>query len=287
MDNKSNGSSSTASIETPASKQNSSTPNDVSSACVESKSITDTTELLLQKEPAHTSTAPSISKKVGNRNAVRHGLYSKYVPLPWESESDFQQLLEEFRDEWKPSGRSEEEAVFDLAYLTLLKWRALASEQLHFFRSTNSAELKSGECSWDDIIRHETKVPAHALGALSTVKTLVNDLEATHEKIRSLPYWTENSEGKEVQHNIMLLKRDVSTLKEQINKNVIDGVQTLVEIVNDSSNRFDEAYQADQIEKQLDRAGKFDSRMEKVVRRLIQIKIFKRVDGVEVANPPQ
>jgi hypothetical protein len=228
-----------------------------------------------------------MSKKGGRYKFNMRHRFQKYVPLPWESESDFQQLLEEFRDEWKPSGRSEEEAVFDLAYLTLLKWRALASDQLHFFRSTNSAELKSGECSWDDIIRHETKVPAHALAALSTVKTLINDLEATHEKIRSLPYWTENSEGKEVQHNIMLLKRDVSTLKEQINKNVIDGVQTLVEIVNDSSNRFDEAYQADQIEKQLDRAGKFDSRMEKVVRRLIQIKIFKRVDGVEVANPPQ
>ena len=55
----------------------------------------------------------------------------------------------------------------------------------------------------------------------------------------------------------------------------------LVKRVEDSANRFTEAYQADEIEKEVDRLGKFDARMEKIIRRIIQIKLFKRVDGVD------
>ena len=76
MDNKSDGNFSNDSIEVPASsKQTASTPNDVSSAGVESKSMTDTTGLLTENEPAKASPAPPIPKKMGNRNAVRHGLF--------------------------------------------------------------------------------------------------------------------------------------------------------------------------------------------------------------------
>jgi len=60
----------------------------------------------------------------------------------------------------------------------------------------------------------------------------------------------------------------------------------LVKRVEDSANRFTEAYQADEIEKEVDRLGKFDARMEKIIRRIIQIKLFKRVDGVDSSNAP-
>jgi hypothetical protein len=287
MDNKSDGNFSNDSIEVPASsKQTASTPNDVSSAGVESKSMTDTTGLLAENEPAKASTAQPIPKKMGNRNAVRHGLYSKYVTLPWESDDDFNCLLQELRDEWKPNGCSEEQAVFSLAHLTLLKWRAIASVQLDFFKSTVSNELKSGGLSWDEIVRHQNTVPAHARVALTAATTLIDDLMATHEKIRSLPYWTDTSDGKEVQRQLMHLRDDVNTLIQQTKKDVIDGVKALVKTVEESAGRFEEAYQADKIEKQLDLAGKFDAKIEKAVRLLVQIKVFKRVDVANNPTPP-
>ena len=72
------------------------------------------------------------SKKIGNKNALSHGLYSKYVILPGETKSDFEALLEDLFSDWKPNGRSEKEAVFDLAYLTWLKQRLRKYVQLRF-----------------------------------------------------------------------------------------------------------------------------------------------------------
>ena len=104
---------------------------------------------------------------------------------------------------------------------------------------------------------------------------------------RSVIFHTErDSEGKEIQQQLFLLKHDLNTLNQQVRKQVIEGVRALVKTVEDSANRFTEAYQADEIEKEVDRLGKFDARMEKIIRRIIQIKLFKRVDGVDSSNAP-
>ena len=202
------------------------------------------------------------------------------------SQEDFDCLQQELRAEWKPNGRSEDDAVFDLAYLTLLKWRAVASAKLRFCQATMSDELKSGQCSWNDIIEHQKEVPAHARGALTVATKLMQDATATYEKISSLPYWTHDSEGKAIQQEIFYLKRNFSDLNEQVRKEVIEGVRALVKTIEGSANRFTEVYQADEIEKAVDRQGKFNVAIEKVLRRLIQIKVFKRVDGVDNASAP-
>jgi hypothetical protein len=204
---------------------------------------------------------------------------------PWESEDEFNSLLQDFRDEYKPDGRSEQEAVRDLTYYTFAKWRVVGSAQLKFYRSNVSEELKSGKISWDDIMQHEAAVPAHARSALAAVTTLVDDLKATYEKIRNLPYWTDTSEGKELQDNLLMLRNDVNTLIEKTQKEVIEEVRGLWEMVQESANRFDKAYQIDEMEKQLDLQAKFDVSIEKALRRLLHIKISKRVDGVGDSTP--
>ena len=72
------------------------------------------------------------------------------------------------------------------------------------------------------------------------------------------------------------------------------GVEQLVEVVQRSSTRFEQAYQPDEIEKQLDLLAKIDARTEKILRRLTSLKEYKRtvelysrpstVAGVSVAN---
>jgi hypothetical protein len=91
------------------------------------------------------------SKKIGNTNALSHGLYSKDVVLPWESQSDFEALLEDLRSEWRPNGRSEEEAVFDLAYLAWLKSRLRKWAYVRFQKQTGSKP------SDDDIVHNSEK----------------------------------------------------------------------------------------------------------------------------------
>ena len=71
-------------------------------------------------------------------------------------------------------------------------------------------------------------------------------------------------------------QRDVSTLKEKIKETVVGGVEQLVEVVQRSATRFEQAYQPDEIEKQLDLLAKLDVRTEKILRRLTSLKEYKR-----------
>jgi hypothetical protein len=229
--------------------------------------------------PMRGSNDRSVSK-MGNKNALVHGVHSKFAVLPWESEDDFNELHQGFKDEWKPNGFSEEQAVWDLTYNTWLKWRLLTSTQLRFFQSTVSEELKKGAVTLEDIVRHQTDVPKHASGALSTVRCLIKDLNSVFEIIRNRPYWTDTSDGKRVQHDLMMLQKDVGSLIEQTKENVVSGVEHLVRVVKESASRFDQAYQTEEIEKQLDLMAKIDARIEKILRRLTSLKEYKRAAGL-------
>ena len=73
---------------------------------------------------------------------MTHGLYSKFVILPDESEDDFEALLDDLRSEWQPHGCSEVEAVFDLGYLILLKQRLRKWAQNRFQGGPQKNSLK-------------------------------------------------------------------------------------------------------------------------------------------------
>jgi hypothetical protein len=113
----------------------------------------------------------------------------------------------------------------------------------------------------------------------------MDELNATFDHIRSHYYWTEDSEGKDIQSQLHLLQHDVSSLIQETRTKVIDGVQHLVAGMNEKASYLDQAYQPDEIERQVDLMAKLDARIEKVIGRLTAIKVFKRVDGVEAPTP--
>jgi hypothetical protein len=130
---------------------------DLSSSLADLKSAHNQSEPVpdgqVKKTAGHGGTdIPSVPKKLSNKNALLHGVYSRDYILPWEVEYDFVTLHKEFRDEWKPNGRSEEEAVLELTHYTWLKLRLVKSAQLRFFKCSLSAEIESGKDSWDDMI---------------------------------------------------------------------------------------------------------------------------------------
>ena len=61
------------------------------------------------------------AKRQPSKNARTHGLYASEVVLPEESQKEFDDLLESFRNEYCPDGISENEAVDELAILQLEK----------------------------------------------------------------------------------------------------------------------------------------------------------------------
>jgi hypothetical protein len=57
-------------------------------------------------------------------NAQKHGVFSVCPTIPGEDPREFQELHSALIDEWQPSGRSEEDAVFSIADLRWRKRRA-------------------------------------------------------------------------------------------------------------------------------------------------------------------
>ena len=232
--------------------------------------------------PRNGTTGISVAK-LGNKNAFVHGIYSKYAVYPWESEADFEKLLEKFGQEWKPDGCSEELAVWDLTQNTWLKRRLLASVQLQLCRSTVPEALKKGEVNLEDMVRHQADAPKHASGALFAVKNFVSELDNVFETIRSRK-WPDTEEGRQIRDALHVQQRDVCTLIDKT-KETVGGVEQLVEIVQQSAARFEQAYQPDEIEKQLDLLAKLDTRTEKILRRLTSLKEYKRL-AKSYSDPP-
>ena len=229
--------------------------------------------------------ASSSNKKKGNKNALLHGVYSHEVITPWENEEDFKTLHQAFRMEWKTSGYSEEQCALDLTYYTWMKWRAIKAAHLRFFKTPLAGEIKPGEDTWEKMIEFQKRLGASGNTLMSRAYKFMEDLNATFEHVRSHHYWTEDSEGKEIQMQLGLLKADISRLTVEVRTKVIDGVGQIVAGMKEANSYLDQAYDLDEIERQLNLVAKFDASIEKVLRRLTSIKVFKRVDGVG-SSPP-
>ena len=129
-------------------------------------------------------------------------------------EEELKKLHQDFRNEWKPNGCSEEHAVWDLTHNTWLKLRLLASTQLRLSQSTIPEDLKNGELTLDDMLEHQAKAPKHASGALASVNGFVKELDDVLQTIRSRK-WPDTEDGRQLRDALRLEQRDVSTLIEK------------------------------------------------------------------------
>src|SRR4051794_35944497 len=72
-------------------------------------------------------------------NALRHGVLSRYTLLPWEEESEYEDLLSALVSEHQPSGPTEEHLVEELAGILWRKRRLRLAEAASFRRGLEDA----------------------------------------------------------------------------------------------------------------------------------------------------
>jgi hypothetical protein len=101
------------------------------------------------------------TKRGKPRNALIHGVYARDVILPFESREDLEVLHAELRLELRPSGRLEEEIVWDLAHL---RWQKRRMEKMWAAAAYNDpfvgALIRTGKKSYSGIrkdLRHKAK----------------------------------------------------------------------------------------------------------------------------------
>jgi hypothetical protein len=123
--------------------------------------------------PAPAAAMPGGSYESTRFNALRHGVLSRYVVLPWEDEAEYQALLGALVAEHAPQGPTEEHLVEELAGIM---WRK---------RRLRLAEAAAHRRALEDTL------PPYR----ETVKTaLVHlDISRTYRTCRSNPWWAGGS----------------------------------------------------------------------------------------------
>ncbi len=76
-----------------------------------------------------------------SHNALSHGAYGREAVLPWEDLQEFARLHQSIRDELDPSGALEEEAVREVAELVWRKRRLAMAFMLPVYKDPPSADL--------------------------------------------------------------------------------------------------------------------------------------------------
>jgi hypothetical protein len=205
-----------------------------------------------------------------NKNALIHGVYSDCVVLEGESPEDFSNLWEGFRIEYSPQDASEEAAVFDLASLHWKKRRLEAGLQraLNMQRaSSNTAADASGD-SWD---RVADEARSAAKSQLTAAQILCGQIFKTMERVVSKPDQTiDDSEATEIEQ--------LTVLTQQLNfvsKDLILPILFAAE--KQKQDEIERAYNPDIMERELKIQSEIDRRIEKVLKRLITIKEYKRM----------
>ena len=222
--------------------------------------------------------ASPFSKKSGNLNALRHGGYFHGI-LPWELTEDFQALHESFREYWRPHGAPEEEAVLTLSQWTWTRRRVIQGGIISYLRSPVAKGLKSGENTWDDIVRHQAKVPEYIQSHISSMSGLVDALTRLGNTIGDHYYWTNTDEGKDIQMALVRMRMDIGLLESSVREMVTDGYKTKERMIEKITNLFDHAYQPDEIEKQVRLLSTIDREIDKAGKRLIYLKTFKGIEA--------
>jgi hypothetical protein len=157
----------------------------------------------------------------------------------------------------------------------------LQMSQIGFYRSPVAKSLKTGEVDWNELVRSQSNLPDLHEKFLSSVWGLVKSLNATSDRIASHHYWTNTSEGKDIQLQLHKMRTDVSTLASDVRKYVIEGSKDIGEAMTKTTNLFDQAYQPEHIETQIRLLSTIDREIDKTLRRFASLRAFEDLEAAK------
>jgi hypothetical protein len=209
-------------------------------------------------------------KKSRSHNALVHGLYAKDVLLPWDSKEDFEKLLEDLKAEFYPCGRSEEEAVLDLAFLYWNKQTVWRMRQTAVLKDPFTFDiLQTERKSWSGI-RKQLRAAANG------VRTVQGMADVNFSKLQSAVERLEKKIEKSTDKDeIKLHEEKLSACLRMISEHAAPLVTALMQGPN-AEQAFDKAYAPESMEKLVRLEAAIDARIAKVLARLVGLKEFKR-----------
>ena len=218
-----------------------------------------------------------------SKNALSHGAYSSDVILPWENANDFNELHQELREELFASGRSEEDAVAELACLHWKKRRLNVAFQLAARRDAHFSKLvEAGQRDgWNGIIdyiantSHDSDASIRELLKAYSQAAKSAYARVSKETEKMLAADATNQKGDQTTD-----KREALfglTKELEVSSALIGVLLRMIESGKLDQERWHSPYRAEVLEKELKIAGEIDKRIEKVMRRLALTKEYKRL----------
>jgi hypothetical protein len=224
------------------------------------------------------STNNTPAKNKTNRNAMVHGLYASEIILPWESEQEFERLHQDLKEEWSPCGRMELETVFALARLFWIKRRLMRTWELGFRKDPLVQDIvNSGKKSWAEIHNYLRDQAKNDFSAGEAAKDLHSKMQATLQLL-SEELGKRAGKGPDWD-NIHKLHQQWQVHMGQIHKFFLLPAKT--EHPSNRTQILDQAYEPEALEKIVRLEAALDTRIDKTVARLVNLKEYKRLVGLK------
>jgi hypothetical protein len=223
------------------------------------------------------------SKKalVTSKQTVRiRGVSARDVVLPWESKDEFEQLYQQLTAELSPHGRMEEDIVFDVAILRLRKYRLLKMKRIAELKDPFFIELmESGKKSWSAIRKHLREQDEDGKTISGAITNTLSELtEAAKELARAQK--TKGMEQEEVERT----EQKLSGIMKVVSEHLIPVLHA-VNAGPSAQKSFEQAYLPEYNDGILKYEAAIDSRIDKLLGRLVNLKEYKRVYGANKLPP--
>jgi hypothetical protein len=216
-----------------------------------------------------------------NQTLRMRGPSVRDVVLPWDSKEEFERLHRELTAELSPHGRMEEDIVLDVAILRwrkyqLAKWRRTAALKDPYFIEL----LESGKKSWSGIrkyLREQEEAYKTVRGKLINVLSKLTDAatELAHaQKAKGMEEEVERTEQK------------ISDIMKAVSEHVIPLLQA-IDGGPSAEKTFEQACLPESFERVLKCGAAIDSRIDKLLGRLVSLKEYKRVYGAQTLLLPK
>ncbi len=222
---------------------------------------------------AEVSKQPTNSRK---KNALTHGIYGKDILLPWESREEFEKLLAELQDEFQPSGRMENEIVFDVAHLRWQKYRVHQMWIAAAYADPFVSDLvKAGQKSWAGMRNH---LKCEAKG-MRMMFELLNELflEQTAEAAKMLAELIQTGKLTDSPTKTSETRKREAKAIGNVMK---DFTIPMIEAFEDRPNAEDSlrrTYSPEYLEPIIRLEAMIDARIDKALARLVNLKEYKRL----------
>ena len=209
-------------------------------------------------------------KQAKKQNALKHGAYSRELMLPGEKMSDYKQLRADLYEEHMPDGRTEHLVVDELVDLYWRKQRIDRYVRLVLKQRLDGVHQKSEGARH----RKNLKNLASEFSCAETfeaVEQILSMLSPYYVSI--IKYWVPLEKCEDPARWGAAIAEHLSNLK--------PGDQW------DDSDKFMAVVDLDMIEIELDRSDRLGDKIDRTIKRLVQIKLAKQISRSMRKNPEQ